>query len=94
MQYENGSVYEGQWELGVKQGFGRLINSEADAYEGDWVDDRAEGFGIMLNSQGYRYEGQWECDKQEGLGMELWLINNSRYVGNFKDGKKNGHGHY
>ena len=50
MQYENGSVYEGQWELGVKQGFGRLINSEADAYEGDWVDDRAEGFGIMSNS--------------------------------------------
>ena len=94
MQYANGSVYEGEWELGVKQGFGRLVNSQGDAYEGGWIDDRAEGFGIMLNSQGYRYEGQWEGDRQEGLGMETWLINNSRYVGNFEDGKKCGHGHY
>ena len=70
----------------MKQGYGRLINSQGDAYEGEWFADRAEGLGTMLNTQGYRYEGQWEGDHQEGLGMETWLFNNSKYVGNFKGG--------
>ena len=48
----------------------------------------------MLSVEGYRYEGRWVNDRQEGLGVESWLTNNSRFVGNFREGKKNGHGHY
>ena len=57
MQYENESVYEGQWEHGLKHGYGRLTNGEGDVYEGDWVADQAEGYGVFTNPEGYRYEG-------------------------------------
>ena len=32
MRYQDGSVYEGEWTLGEKQGYGRLINAQGDAF--------------------------------------------------------------
>ena len=76
MQYANGSVYEGQWRNGVREGFGRLIHVTGDMYEGDWRGDKANGYGVFSNLQGYQFEGQWRDDCQDGL--ECRMSNNCR----------------
>ena len=53
MRYANGSVFEGQWRDGVREGYGRLIHVTGDMYEGDWRGDKANGYGVFSNLQGY-----------------------------------------
>ena len=62
MKFENGSLYEGQWENGVRSGYGRLIQDSGNVYEGRWSKDLANGYGVFSNLQGYRYEGNWLDD--------------------------------
>lgn len=90
MHYEDGSVYEGIWKMGQRQGKGRLIQPNGDCYSGDWRDDKAWGRGKHTNLEGYSHEGQWKEDFQEGFGVELWTANNSKYEGTFSRGQKHG----
>ena len=48
----------------MKQGYGRLINSQGDVYEGDWKNDMADGYGVFRNIEGYKYEGEWKQNSQ------------------------------
>ena len=94
IQYANGSVYEGMWVRGQREGYGRLIHPTGDMYEGDWMNDKANGRGTFSNLDGYTYEGEWLDDCQHGEGVETWDSNESKYTGNFKDSKKSGKGRY
>lgn len=62
MHYQNESVYEGYWIMGVRHGNGRLIHRNGDCFQGEWKDDQANGFGKFTNFQGYKYEGEWLND--------------------------------
>lgn len=62
MHYEDGSVYEGLWKMGQRQGKGRLIQPNGDCYSGEWRDDKAWGRGKHTNLEGYSHEGQWKDD--------------------------------
>lgn len=39
MHYQNESVYEGQWIMGLRNGNGRLIHRNGDCFIGEWKDD-------------------------------------------------------
>ena len=38
------------------------------------------------------YAGEWKCDKYHGRGQEHWNYNSEKYVGDFVDGERTGHG--
>jgi hypothetical protein len=41
-----------------------------------------------------RYKGEFRDDKMDGFGEMLYVTAGCRYVGNFKNNKKNGQGKY
>lgn len=77
-------------------GKGRLTYPNDDIYDGDWKDGEMNGHGIMIYSNGSYYKGQWKDSKYHYKGTLLYpncsFKNIKEYVGEFKEGKINGHG--
>ena len=38
--FSDGSVHEGEWVNGRKEGNGKMISSNGDVYEGEWLKDK------------------------------------------------------
>jgi len=71
LDFPNGSRYMGDWEDGVREGFGVLIEKTQNRYEGEWKYDKEHGFGVKTWKGGSRYEGQWAD------GKKTWLCENN-----------------
>ena len=63
-----------------------------NTYSGYFINGNLCGFGIYSHSSGFNYKGDWRNDLQEGIGIEYW--EDSVYIGEFKEGKKEGIGQY
>lgn len=63
-----GSIYEGEWLGGFRDGQGKMTWSDGAYYEGNWKDNHAHGKGKFVHSIGDIYEGEWIRDKACGLG--------------------------
>ena len=47
--YQNGSIYEGNWRENKKNGHGRLIESDGRSmYNGEWENDQKNGRGTFI----------------------------------------------
>lgn len=53
----SGYVYEGEWVLGKKEGYGRLSFSKKEFYEGMWKDGVKNGIGKEIFKNGDAYQG-------------------------------------
>lgn len=63
MIYANGDVYEGQWYLGKRNGYGVLTKRNGDHFEGKWVNDKREGQGsYFYSSKNKVFVGEWVND--------------------------------
>lgn len=86
MTYPNGDCYIGQWHQGKADGLGKYTSPNGQ------VD------GVEYKNAQVTYEGQWFADKQHGHGRELWeAFSEGRkfeYLGQFRDGTKDGDGSY
>ena len=51
-QYKNGSVYEGEWKGGFRDGIGKMEWPDGASYEGDWSLGFAHGHGVFLDASG------------------------------------------
>ena len=56
-------IYIGQWDEGLKNGFGRYFYKNGDIYEGDWINDKKQGRGKIIYNDSTVEEGLWENDK-------------------------------
>jgi len=45
--YIDGSLYEGNWDKGLKCGNGRFLFSDGDIYEGEFQNDVPHGQGTI-----------------------------------------------
>ena len=52
--------YEGQFQNGHFNGYGRVIYADGEKYEGEFKDDRLHGFGKRIDPDGKVSEGIWE----------------------------------
>lgn len=66
----NGTIYEGEYNCGKRDGFGKLIALSGNIYEGQFKNDRKNGIGkltyckITSDDEPPRIlEGIWEKDK-------------------------------
>ena len=46
--YEDGSIYEGSWKTGRRNGHGNYYFPDGSKYEGKWIGDKRCGFGRLL----------------------------------------------
>ena len=50
MKYSNGSIYNGEWKHGMRNGEGVLRYRNDDVYKGNWVDGKKDGeFRVFRN---------------------------------------------
>ena len=75
------------------------MTAGGDCYLGNVSSGHASGRGRLTHFNGSYQEGNWLKNKQTGLGTERWndggflrWNDGSSYVGNYKDGVKNGKG--
>ena len=94
---------EGEWKEGVICGKCRIRWKSGNLFEGELADNKMNGNGYMVwNDKNEKYTGRWENNLQNGLGIHIWydnkLSNNKffrdRYVGQWKDGKRDGYGKF
>ena len=91
IENENGiTTYIGNFLKGKKNGKGKLTLSNGSEYYGDFNEDLLNGNGIFKWSEGKYYNGEWKNNSIDGFG----ILNeeNKKYIGYFKNDKKNGIG--
>ena len=94
LQMEDGSVYQGEWDIDSNQRDGRgvLIWPDGSRYEGHWKDDLMNGYGRLVKAQNTIYEGYWKGGKAHGKGYEWNRAKNNKYEGDFNQGVIEGQG--
>ncbi|XP_017094329.1 MORN repeat-containing protein 3 [Drosophila bipectinata] len=91
-----GLVYEGQWHLGKRHGYGTLRREEPSGgalriYVGHWREDKRSGEGKQFYPDGSVYFGQWLEDKRSGHGI-LWQADGGIYIGEWQLDRFHGRG--
>jgi hypothetical protein len=89
----DGSVYEGQFIHGVKNGTGKIWDSNGKLTgDGIWENDQIiEGFGSIKYSDGCLYCGELKSGLRNGKGVNLWP-DGATYDGNWINNERNGFG--
>jgi hypothetical protein len=93
VEYENKSIYYGEWNVEKNQRHGRGIQYWLDGskYEGYWKNDKANVRGRLIHADGDIYEGEWLDDKAHGYGSYTHT-DGARYEGNWREDKQDGLG--
>lgn len=87
-----GDQYEGKFEMGARQGRGRMVYSNGDIFVGLFVDDKREGKGLYRYRDGRTYHGNYVYDLAEDeRGMMKWK-DGTYYEGSFYKSKRTGKG--
>lgn len=55
---EGKNSYDGNWEHGMKHGFGVFIWADGSRYEGNFKDDQFHGDGDYTRADGKHYKGK------------------------------------
>ncbi len=97
-------VYEGEMHDGMRDGRGICLYNNNTLYEGQWKKNKEHGIGkLMTADRKYTiYEGSWEKGKMHGHGTYAYYLKsgngppkeNGKYVGQFRQSLRNGHGVY
>ena len=46
--WNNGEIYEGQWQSSLRHGLGMWIGLKGASYTGEWKYDKADGYGVLI----------------------------------------------
>lgn len=93
VEYEDGSIYYGEWlkKSNNRHGRGIQLWEDGTKYEGYFQNNRANLKGKLTHSDGDIYEGTWYNGKAEGYGYYRH-IDGSVYKGYWKQDKQHGKG--
>jgi len=104
--HEYHGSYDGEWENGLFHGKGKLEcyadSSAKIELDGQWArgefmggclsGDCLNGNGIEIDKDGFRYEGFFKNGEKDGFGSLEYPDGYGNYTGEWKEGKRNGHG--
>ena len=86
--WNNGDIYEGSWQDGVRYGEGIKKYSNGDEYQGDWQDDKKHGIGKYIWNNGDIYQGGWrDGRKNDEKGVFISKNPSFKFKGVFLEGK-------
>ncbi len=99
--FNNGDLYDGDWDDNLKSGKGSLICKKGDSCKGDWLQDDFVA-GVYTDANGSKYKNLDHPDKPQNNGVfqkgrlygygRIDFQNGGTYEGMFKDGKRSGWG--
>lgn len=92
-EWNDGSVYEGEFYEDNLNGYGKLDIPQKGTYEGYFVKGKKSEQGTYMFENKDRYIGKWDNDKMCGQGIYTFA-NGDKYEGEFSDNKFNGQGTY
>ena len=90
-QYDEGSVYEGSFKNGLRNGLGKYTMPDGFTYEGQWKDDQIQGKGVARYPTGQIFEGFFKQGVPDGEGT-MTFSDGTKYEGSWLDGKMEGDG--
>lgn len=107
ISFTNKSIYDGNWNMSVREGRGTYWNGAGDLYIGLWKANKRNGLGsyffnlprwdenknseFWLKENTENYSGEFLNDHYHGEGVFRWETG-KRYEGNFFAGNKHGYG--
>ncbi len=93
-KYEDGSIYEGEWNFDAPSGEGTITWKDGRTYSGGWKNGKQQGHGVYSNkdNENEQYEGDFFDNRYNGMGT--YVRGRFTYYGFWKDGKKHGRGVY
>jgi len=107
VSFTNKLVYDGNWNIGVREGRGTFWNGDSDLYIGQWKNNKRNGQGsyffklpkweenknseFWLKENTENYSGEFLNDHYHGEGIFRWA-SGTRYEGEFFAGNKHGYG--
>lgn len=62
----NGDIYEGNWEHGLKNAYGKITYANGSYYEGEWFNNVYHGLGTFTTFNNYINIGTWVLGKKTG----------------------------
>jgi hypothetical protein len=80
----NNTYYEGEFELNIKNGEGKIEYADGQIYEGEFKSGKPHGLGTSCTRAGDKYVGEWVSGKRHGKG-EMIMWNGDHYAGDWKD---------
>ena len=81
-QYDEGSVYEGSFKNGLRNGIGKYTMPDGFTYEGEWKDDQIQGKGVARYPTGQIFEGSFKQGVPDGEGtMTFPMEQNTQAAG-------------
>lgn len=94
--FDNELYYQGYFENDLPNGWGLQISSTGECFIGTWKQGDINGYAEYYNTSGGYYKGHWKNHKQDGYGEEEVYDYNTetKYKGNYLDGKKHGNGSF
>ncbi|XP_039288577.1 MORN repeat-containing protein 3 isoform X2 [Nilaparvata lugens] len=96
IEKRNNYIYEGDWENGMKHGYGVLSHENENGvraliFEGEWRYDKKEGQGTLILPDNEVYMGNFKGGMRHGFG-QIWFTNGDFYIGDWAHDKRNGKG--
>ena len=89
----DGSVYEGNWIDGVKDGTGKLYWKNGDIYDGNWLNNEYHGQGEYFQKLDQsNFTGNFINGKKEGEGVCKLMYGKQKTIikGEWKENKRIG----
>lgn len=86
--------YQGQYntETGDREGTGVYTYSDGSIYEGEWKCNKKHGHGTFTFANGDQYIGEFHNNKMQGEGVFTYASSSEVYMGEWKEGFKEGFG--
>jgi len=84
---ESEGRYFGEWENGLKHGYGTFIWENGAKYFGEYKDGKQHGQGTYTWAAGDKYIGEHKNGQSHGQGTYFFADGN-KYVGEYKDGEE------
>lgn len=83
LYFENGDIYYGEFNNGIREGQGKYIYKDLDIYIGNWEKDKKEGHGFFINVKNkWMFEGDFHEDNplENGIFSDFTEIDLSEII--------------
>jgi len=94
MVFENGNIYQGEWENDVENGHGVCEYTSGDVYTGNWTDGKINGQGRYDWADGEVNEGIFEGGVMNCKTGKCTYTGGDTFEGSWENDKKTGFGTY